>query len=329
MGQSTKRTIKNMNSTITTRIATSTLVTVLLLSIASCGTKDEKKAASQVAAKVNSVEISVHQINFALGRSNTGALSAEQIPRLRRDILDKLIDQQLVVEKAIEKKIDRSPEVLMAIEVSRRDILARAYLEGIAAAQAKPTADEAKSYIAGHPALFAERRLYSLQEIVLPPSSKIAGDLRDMLSAGRTMEDIAAWLKSKDIKFMGGSATRPAEQIPLEFLPKLHKLKDGQSLVQENSQNITVVRLVNSQATPIDEATAMPRVQQYLTAQRAGEAAERELKQLKEIAKITYVGEFTGTEPTAAAAPVAKAEPTKPAAESATTLIEKGVAGLK
>ena len=323
-----------MRNKLSHRIALSILATTLLVGLAACGSKDEKMPASQVAAKVNSEEISVHQINFVLGRSNTAAIPPEQAPRIRREILNKLIDQQLAVDKAIENKIDRKPEVQMAIEAARREILARAYLEKIASAQPKPTPEEAKKYIAEHPQLFAERRIFNIQEIVLPASSNATAYLREMVAADKSMDDIANWLKSKDIKISGGSATRPAEQIPLDLLPKVHALKDGQGLLLENSQTITVMRLAASQSAPITEAVAIPRVQQFLGNQRAGEAAASEFKQLKANAKITYMGEFaesaaapvtTGTPATAPAktpAPVAEKKPASPN-------LEKGVAGLK
>lgn len=327
-----------MRNTFRTRIALPILAATLLVGLSACGSKDEKKPASQVAAKVNSEEISVHQINFVLGRSNTSAIPPEQAPRVRREILEKLIDQQLAVDKAIEKKIDRKPEVQMAIEAARREILSRAYLEQIAAAQPKPTPEEARKYIAEHPQLFAERRIFNIQEIVLPASSNVTANLREMVTAGKSMDDIANWLKSKDIKFSGGSATRPAEQIPLDLLPKVHALKDGQGLLLENAQTITVMRLAASQSAPVTEAVAIPRVQQFLGNQRAGEAAASEFKQLKANAKISYMGEFAETaaapatpETPAKAAGTAPAKTPAPVAEKkpATTNIEKGVAGLK
>jgi len=313
-----------MRTLLSTRFILTALAAALLIGLSACGSKDGKKPASQVAAKVNSEEISVHQINFVLGRSNAAAIPPEQAPRVRREILNKLIDQQLAVEQAVDKKLDRSPDVLMALEAARRDILARAFLEQIAAAQAKPTPEEAKKYIAEHPQLFAERRIYTIQEIVLPAAANIAGNLRDMIAAGKSMEDIANWLKAKDIKFMTGSATRPAEQIPLDILPKLHTLKDGQGLVLEKAPSVTVMRLVSSQASPVPEAVALPRVQQFLGNQRAGEAAERELKQLKAKAKITYQGEFAEGAPVPAPDKAPAVEQKKAASN-----IEKGVAGLK
>ena len=313
-----------------------TLFVSLALGLAACNSKEAEKPASQIAAKVNSGEISVHQINYILSRTGAGASTPEMAPKMRREVLDRLVDQELAVEQAIERKLDRSPDVLMSIENARREILARAYVEQVAAAMDKPTVDEAKKYYAEHPQLFAERRIYNIQEIVLPATPGIADELREMLNGGKSMEDIANWLKGKDIKFAGGSAARSAEQIPLELLPKIHPLKVGQGLLMEGPQSITVMRLAASQSVPISEEAALPRIQQFLGNQRTAEAAKQEIKALKAKAKITYMGEFAdggSTTSQAAAAPAAPA--VAPAAgpvasKSAVDInVEKGVAGLK
>lgn len=336
----------------TVRTLPTALALALALALTACGGKDDKTPASQVAAKVNSEEISVHQINFMLGRSNAANVSPEQAPKLRREILDKLVEQQLAVEQALERKLDRSPDVIMAVDAARREILARAYIEQLAGAVSKPSAEEARTYYKEHPPLFAERRVFNIQEIVLASDPAVTAQLRELVAAGKPMDEIANWLKGKDIKFNGGSATRPAENIPLDLLPKIHALKDGQSVVIESPQSTTVIRVVASQAVPVTEAAAQPRIQQYLANQRGAEAAVNELKQVRAKAKITYVGEFASAEGAAAAAPQAAApaapaaamtpaEPAKPgeaAMPAAATpetkpavssTIEKGVAGLK
>ena len=101
---------------------------------------------------------------------------------------------------------------------------------------AKPTIDEAKKYYSEHPQLFSERRIYNIQEIVLPAAAGVGEELRSMLDSGKSMENIAQWLKGKDIKFAAGTATRSAEQIPLELLPKIHPLKVGQGLILQSPQ---------------------------------------------------------------------------------------------
>ena len=319
------------------RLILSVFFLPLALGFVACSKKETEKPASQIAAKVNSGEISVHQINYILSRSNSGATTPESISKIRQEILNRLVDQELAVEKAVEKKLDRSPDILMAIESARREILARAYLEQITAALDKPTTEEAKKYYAEHPPLFAERRVYNIQEIVLPLNNTngIADQLRELLDGGKSMEDIANWLKGKDIKFAAGSATRTAEQIPLELLPKIHPLKVGQGLILQGPQTITVMRLAASQSAPVSEEVALPRIQQFLANQRASEAAKEEIKTLKANAKITYMGDFANTDagsvsqspaPSPAVARVTDKGGPKSVADIA---VEKGVAGLK
>jgi EpsD family peptidyl-prolyl cis-trans isomerase len=72
---------------------------LVVLTLTAGGDKGDKNVASQVAAKVRSEEISVHQINFLLGRTNAGNASTEDVKALRREVLEKLIDQQLAVDQ--------------------------------------------------------------------------------------------------------------------------------------------------------------------------------------------------------------------------------------
>lgn len=304
----------------------------LAIGLTACDSKESQKPASQIAAKVNSGEISVHQINYVLTRAVRASASTPEIaPKIRREILDRLVDQELAVEQAVNKKLDRSPDVLMAIENARREILTRAYIDQITAATPKPTVEEAKNYYSEHPQLFAERRIYNIQEIVLPATAGVSDDLQQMLDTGKSMEDIANWLKGKEIKFAAGSATRSAEQIPLELLPKIHPLKPGQGLVIQGPQSITLMRIAASQSAPVTEDAALPRIQQFLGNQRAAEVAREEFKTLKAKAKITYMGEFAESDKNAAAPPQAVASGTDARASKSNTdvVLHKGAAGLK
>jgi EpsD family peptidyl-prolyl cis-trans isomerase len=244
-----------------------------------------------------------------------------------REVLEKLIDQQLAVDQAIETKLNRTPDVVSQLEAARREILMRAYMQQIASAQPKPTPEELKKYYVEHPQLFSERRIYNVQEIVVPSTPGLAEQLRGLIAPGKPIEEVAAWLKDKSIKFSGGSATRAAEQIPLEILPQVHALKDGQSTVIETPQSITLLRVASSQSAPVTEALSIPRIEQFLSNQRATEAVTNNIKQLRTNTKITYMGDFVKPETTAQVAPAV--QPATAAADTGKSAIEKGVAGLK
>jgi len=326
---------------------------LVVLTLAACGDKADKKVATQVAAKVGSEEISVHQINQVLSRTNTGNTTPQAAEAMRREVLEKLIDQQLAVDQATESKLHRSPEVVSQIEAARRELLARAYVLQITSALPKPTPEETKKYYTDNPPLFSERRVFNLQEIILPLSvgAETIEQLKAQLAAGKGMEDLANWLKGKDIKFGGGAASRAAEQIPLDLLAKVHALKDGQSTIITSKQAFTVVRVASSQSAPVPEAAALPRIEQFLANQRGAEAVSQTLKQLRAKATITYMGDFTqaagaapeaapaqaaaaaasATQTTGAApAPATPATPAPPTTDAKTkSVIEKGVAAMK
>ena len=286
-------------------------IALSLACLAGCN-KDSHPPASQVAAKINDAEITVYQVNSVLARVPN--LPPEVAEQARREVLDKLIDQQLAVEQAVDQKLDRTPDVVTAIDAARREILSRAYLEQVAAAQAKPSVDEAKKYYAEHPQLFAQRRVYQLREIVLPPQALPIDKLREAV-AGKTLEQVSDWLKQQKLNATINAVVRPAEQVALDVLPQLSELKDGQTAVLASTQSVSVVRVTTSVAEPVEEAIALPSIQQYLGNSRAKATIEETLKQLKAKARIEYVGDF------------AKAAQTP--ANLAPSNIEKGVAGLR
>lgn len=256
-----------------------------------CGKKDDsKKAATQVAAKVNSDEITVHQVNAVLSR--TPNLPPEDAPRAKREILTRLVDQQLALQQAVKTKLDRSPGVVQALESARADILARAYAEGITKVQPKPTADEVKKYYAEHPELFAQRRVYSLEEISARGKEDLGPALREQVAKTPSMKEIVVWLQSRKIAFTPNGGARAAEQLPMEMLSGLQKMKDGEIQVFATAGGFSVVRVAASKSEPVSEEKATPAIQQFLFNRRASEALVTEMKALKSAAKIEYLGEF-------------------------------------
>ena len=308
------------------------LTSAMALGLGACSKHDDNKVATQVAAKVGGEEISVHQINQVLNNANTNGATPERVQAMGREVLDKLIDQQLAIAQATEKKLDRTPEVVAQIEAAKRDILARAYVQQLVSALPKPTADEARKYYSEHPQLFAERRIFNVQELIMPAQEGLAEQLGTMNKAGKSTDEVIAYLKAHDIKFNGGAATRSAEQIPMDVLTKLQDLKDGQSLLAQTPQAITLIHLTSSKTAPVDEATALPRIQQFLANQRANETISANMKALRQSAKIEYMGDFAKAEGQAApvaAAAASQAATSDKAQDQSKAALEKGIAGLK
>src|SRR5262245_16512957 len=171
--------------------------------LAGCGDRKDK-AATQTAARVNKEEITVHQINYLLEQQR--GLRPEQADAASRQMLERLIEQELAVQKANELKVDRDPRVLQQLEAAKREIVARAYFEKVGEGASKPSADEIKAYYDANPALFKERRVYQLQELLIACAPEQVQELRSQLEAAKTIDDFVAYLKKADFKFASNQA---------------------------------------------------------------------------------------------------------------------------
>ncbi len=298
------------------RLASGLVLAVLAATalLAGCGDKKDK-AASQTAAKVNRDEITVHQINFVLQQQRN--LRPEQAEAAGRQVLERLIDQQLALQKADDQKLDRDPRVVQALEAARREILARAYIEKVGEGAAKPTPDEIRKYYAEHPELFAERRIYNIQEIAIEARPEQVPEIREKLGAAKNIAEFVEYLKSKDIRFQGNQAVRAAEQLPLGSLKSFANLKDGQAVVVPSANGVQVIVLAGSRSQPVSEDQARPAIESYLLNERKRKLIEEEIKAMRSAAKIEYVGKFAEGAPPAGGAPAAAAPGTVPGAASA------------
>ena len=295
--------------------------------LAACGDGGGRKnaAVSQVAAKVNREEISIHQVNHALHRQHKP--NPEHAEAVSRQMLERLIEQELVLQKAYHLKIDREPRVLQAIEASRREVIAHAYAERVGELASGPSADEVRKYYQANPALFSDRRIYNLHEITVDAKPEQLDDVRAKLKAAKSVNDFVAQLRAADYRVGRNLAVRAAEQLPLTVLPEFTKLKDGQAMLLPAAVGAQIVFLGGSSSQPVDAARAKPLIEQYLLADRRRKLIDDDIKALRASSTIEYVGKFATAAPLAASA-VAPVNSSAAAGAIDSETISKGL-GLK
>lgn len=263
------------------------IATVVLL--AACGGGREKSA-TQTAVKVNKDEITVHQINHILQQQR--GLRPEQTDAASRQILERLIDQQVALRRAEEQKVDRDPRVVQAVEAARREIIARAYLEKVGENAPRPQPDEIKAYYDDKPALFSQRRVYSIQEIAIEAPVERQEEIRAALGAAKNINDFLEWLKAKDFRFNGNQAVRAAEQLPLNSLDSFARMQDGQAAFVPTPTGAQVIVLAGSRLQPVTEEQARPAIEQFILNERRRKLVEDHIKELRAASRIEYVGSF-------------------------------------
>ncbi|MDX1915348.1 MAG: EpsD family peptidyl-prolyl cis-trans isomerase [Methylophilus sp.] len=289
------------------KLILSVMLSSLLL--VACGDKEDggvetKSSASQVVAKVNGDEISVHQVNLQLGRA--GNITPEQSKEVSKKIVSKLVDQQLLLQKAKEVKLDRDPRILQILEASKAEILAKAYLEQVSSKTSKPTDAQIDKFYTEHPELFEKRRIFRLQELIVDANPDKYATIEAGIKDLKNITEIAVWLKENKFVFNANTNVKPAEQLPGGLLKMLQPLSDGQFIALNTGKTLNIVNLAASQDQPVPKDKAKPVIEQYFLNTGKAELVKKELEALRSKAKVEYMGEFASMKDATATKPETK-----------------------
>jgi EpsD family peptidyl-prolyl cis-trans isomerase len=254
------------------------MLALLSAFLAGCGPAAADRAGEQLVARVNGVEISARQVR-------PGSAGIAQA-------VEKVIDRELLVQRALESGLERDPQVAAQIDNARREVLAQAYIERAARAAAQPSRDEVRAFYTENPSLFAERRIYRTREISLAANPDMVDALRAQAASTRDIDELAAWLRARGASAVVVNENEPAEQRPLAFLPVLSRMRPGELAVLSTPGGASVVQLLEAAEAPLSLEQATPLIETFLAGRKRLALAEAEVKRLRETARIEYVAQF-------------------------------------
>ena len=290
--------------------------------LAGCG-KPDPSGPTQVVAKVSGEEITELQVNQALERQP--GLKPEQVEPVSRNIVLGLVEQEIVLQKAREVKLDRDQRVVQAVEALKRETIARAYLDRIADGATKPAPKDVQAYYDANPALFAQRRIFAFQDFSMQVSADQRSGIEVQLASLKSPADLETYLKEKQIPARSERTTVAAENVPTALLQRVGAMKLGQGLIMPGPAGLRVLLLLGAQDSPATEAQARPAIEAYLLNQRKRQAIDKELATLRAAAKVEFFGKFAGlaasggasSAAAAPSAPALSAAPSVPASSAA------------
>ncbi len=305
-------------------------MTILLVG---CGGDSEPPKNSQVVAKVNGTEVTVHQLNYELGL--LGQAAAKNTDKVAGKTLENIVNQEIVMQKAIADKLDRDPQVMQTLERAKRQVLGQAYIGKVVGREmTPPSKQDITDYYNQHPELFAKRRIYQIREILLDKTVPFA-EIQSQMNESKSLEKLVSWLESKKVKMQSGVVVKPAEQLPLEMLSRLAPMRQGQVMAVETPTNFSLSILLGIQEQPLNEAQATSVIQRFLSNQKRDKLVDAEVKRLRSEAKVELLGKFSEKEVEKVAPSTMVAPATKDTIKSNTNntpddadFIKRGASGL-
>lgn len=270
-------------------------VALPLAILTGCGDQSAPGTALKAAAQVNGQAIAALQIDSELKK--LGEVPADQQQPLANRLLGNLVDQEILAQQAIRAKLDESDELKMKIAAVRRQLLAEAQIAALTKDIPAPSDAEIKAYYDQHPELFANRRIYQLQELMIGSTPENQDKVQGLIAEAKHPKALVEALKAAGIPVAGRQSVKGAEELPSELLAKLKDMNPGQSITLGKAGKLTVLILAGIEARPVTEETARDMITRYLANAKKREKVEAELVQLRTQAKIEYQPPFAAAAP--------------------------------
>ncbi len=173
----------------------------------------------QVVATVDGDDITVHELNSELAQARPPA----DVPRktVEQIVLGRVVERKMLADVARERKLDKNPDFLLAKRRVEDGLLVQALQADVAKKVPPATREAAEKYIESHPDQFAQRKIYSIDQIQFLRPGNIA---TLGLEKANTMAEVAQILGSNKVEFRRAVATVDALTVNPALVAEIGKI---------------------------------------------------------------------------------------------------------
>ena len=239
--------------------------------------------AETVVAKVGDRAITLRELNAetpVVGGADPAAVRAAQSATL-----GDMVVRAIVAQAAVDQGIDASPDFAL----NRRraiDMLLMQGLEAKFAAEAqKVTEDDAARYMAAHANIFAQRKIFTVDQIrsANPNDPMLVKQLEPL----KTMAQVEALFTQRAMPFQRSTVTVDAVDSNPQMVDAIVGLPLAEVFVIPNKDAMLVGQIKETRIVPFTGPKATDYAVRVLTRQRAQESVTRQVKALFDKARPT------------------------------------------
>lgn len=250
--------------------------------LAGCDSKPQ--TAGPALVRVNGHHIDAQQVEREAAR-----VAATVDGTSREKLLETMIDRQLLKDEALRRHLDRDPQVKLALEQATTSILAQAWLQAKVEQTGKPSAAEIETYYRAHPAQFAGRKIYELRQLLLTEKD-FSDELKKVVDGAQTLEDAAAWLDGRGIRYAQGRLVRGSDELPAAVESRLRDIEKGRLFILNDGRNVILMCIEGVRERPLGIDAATAGITEALLREKRERLADVERGRLRAAARIEYPG---------------------------------------
>ncbi|MBB4641756.1 peptidyl-prolyl cis-trans isomerase, EpsD family [Rhizorhapis suberifaciens] len=256
--------------------------------ISSCG-KDEAEAApkGQVVAVADGIEITQREV-----AAETDLIGARLVggdgDKVRQAALQQIIARKLLAREARTRKLDESPDFGLLKQRAEEAALETLLQRSMTRHLPEPTSADATRYAADNPDLFAQRKLFSVDQIRIPTRNPKV--LVEKLKPLATLEEVQAMLERDGVRFRRERETLDAMQAQPALVKQILALPAEEIFVLPAAEGLTVNRIVETRTEPVQADEAQRFALNYLRQKGISDTLQNQLAEImkKHKDKIRY-----------------------------------------
>ena len=244
----------------------------------------DRKAEGQTIAVINDDEITASELNAELAGANLPKDADKSQARSRT--LQALIDRRLLAAQARADGLDRTPEFISRERRVKEDLLIGMLVSRQMATSKLPVEAEIAAIQARQPQSFAEREIWSLEQLQYetPRSATVGGKILQ----SKTLDEIARTLTESGVQFQRGRNQINTSLIPADMYPRLDALALGEPFIVPNGVRSLASVIVSREPAPLVGPAARTEAVGLIRRQSSKQLLEKRLKDLRQSAKIEY-----------------------------------------
>ena len=223
----------------------------------------------QVAATVDGREITVSQINDELRASGIQANQSNE--ELVNRALDAIINRSILAAEARERGLDTTPAGSLALQRAQDVAMVDMLRRDIQANSPPPSDDEARQFMSSNPAMFADRFVSVIEQLVVP---ELPSDVLRELEDVDTLDGVRSVLDERGIKYQTTMGSVDSLTIAPAMAKQIVGLGVGEVYILPQGDGARINAIVSKQTLPIRGEEALRLAQGLVSQQRASSQAE-------------------------------------------------------
>jgi EpsD family peptidyl-prolyl cis-trans isomerase len=281
------------------------------LVVAAChpgGGGSSKAPVGQVVATVDGEEITLRDLQAEL--AGKPAVDPRMRKAAEQAALQSIVSRKLIAKAASEQKLDQTPDFALQSRRSHETLLVRSLITKIVADTPTPTREEAESYIASHPDMFSQRKVFDVDQIRMSRPTDPA--LLNALKPLKTLDEVERLLASKNIEYRRGASNIDAVEADPRLVETISRLPAGEVFVMPRGDVIFINEVKQTRIAPFTGEVAVRYALARLKNERERQTVARQFVSIlsKSAGSVRYNDAYKPAKPAArkASEPVPRPE---------------------